>query len=112
MATPVFDGIKEADIKSLLKLADLPESGQEQLYDGRTGEAFDRPITVGYMHMLKLKTHSGFHDLFLNYNMSSVNQLESLLLLQIVSYILINVADILNLKGMDKFSMSHLCCFP
>jgi DNA-directed RNA polymerase subunit beta len=54
MATPVFDGIKEEDIKSLLKLADLPESGQEQLYDGRTGEAFDRPITVGYMHMLKL----------------------------------------------------------
>jgi DNA-directed RNA polymerase subunit beta len=54
MATPVFDGIKEKDIKSLLKLADLPESGQEQLYDGRTGEAFDRPITVGYMHMLKL----------------------------------------------------------
>ncbi|MBT3260483.1 MAG: hypothetical protein HN366_29225, partial [Deltaproteobacteria bacterium] len=42
MATPVFDGIKEQDIKSLLKLADLPESGQEQLYDGRTGEAFDR----------------------------------------------------------------------
>ncbi|CAB9542119.1 DNA-directed RNA polymerase beta subunit (EC 2.7.7.6) [uncultured Gammaproteobacteria bacterium] len=54
MATPVFDGIKEEDIKSLLKLADLPESGQEQLYDGRTGEPFDRPITVGYMHMLKL----------------------------------------------------------
>ncbi|CAC9613894.1 DNA-directed RNA polymerase beta subunit (EC 2.7.7.6) [uncultured Gammaproteobacteria bacterium] len=54
MATPVFDGIKEGDIKSLLKLADLPESGQEQLYDGRTGEPFDRPITVGYMHMLKL----------------------------------------------------------
>ena len=54
MATPVFDGIKEADIKSLLKLADLPESGQEQLYDGRTGDAFDRPVTVGYMHMLKL----------------------------------------------------------
>ena len=54
MATPVFDGIKEKDIKSLLKLADLPESGQEQLYDGRTGEAFDRPVTVGYMHMLKL----------------------------------------------------------
>ncbi|MDC9714281.1 MAG: DNA-directed RNA polymerase subunit beta [Gammaproteobacteria bacterium] len=54
MATPVFDGIKEDDIKSLLKLADLPESGQEQLYDGRTGEAFDRPVTVGYMHMLKL----------------------------------------------------------
>ncbi|SMN01046.1 DNA-directed RNA polymerase beta subunit [uncultured Candidatus Thioglobus sp.] len=54
MATPVFDGIKEEDIKSLLRLADLPESGQEQLYDGRTGDAFDRPITVGYMHMLKL----------------------------------------------------------
>jgi len=54
MATPVFDGIKEADIKSLLKLADLPESGQEQLYDGRTGEPFDRLVTVGYMHMLKL----------------------------------------------------------
>ncbi|SMN00884.1 DNA-directed RNA polymerase beta subunit [uncultured Candidatus Thioglobus sp.] len=54
MATPVFDGIKEEDIKSLLRLADLPESGQEQLYDGRTGDAFDRPVTVGYMHMLKL----------------------------------------------------------
>ncbi len=54
MATPVFDGIKEEYIKSLLKLADLPESGQEQLYDGRTGEPFDRPVTVGYMHMLKL----------------------------------------------------------
>ena len=54
MATPVFDGIKEEDIKSLLKMADLPESGQEQLYDGRTGEPFDRPVTVGYMHMLKL----------------------------------------------------------
>ena len=54
MATPVFDGIKEEDIKSLLKLAGLPESGQEQLYDGRTGEPFDRHVTVGYMHMLKL----------------------------------------------------------
>ena len=54
MATPVFDGIKEEDIKSLLELAGLPESGQEQLYDGRTGEPFDRPVTVGYMHMLKL----------------------------------------------------------
>ena len=54
MATPVFDGIKEDDIKSLLKMADLPESGQAQLYDGRTGEPFDRKITVGYMHMLKL----------------------------------------------------------
>jgi len=54
MATPVFDGAAESEIKSMLKLADLPESGQAQLFDGRTGEAFDRPITVGYMHMLKL----------------------------------------------------------
>ena len=54
MATPVFDGIKEEDIKSLLKMADLPESGQIKLFDGRTGEAFDRDVTVGYMHMLKL----------------------------------------------------------
>ena len=54
MATPVFDGIKEEDIKSLLKLADLPESGQVQLFDGRTGDPFDRDVTVGYMHMLKL----------------------------------------------------------
>ncbi len=53
-ATPVFDGATEADIKSMLKLAGLPESGQTILYDGRTGEAFDRPVTVGYMHMLKL----------------------------------------------------------
>ncbi len=54
MATPVFDGIKEKEIKALLKLANLSESGQEQLFDGRTGEAFDRPVTVGYMYMLKL----------------------------------------------------------
>ena len=54
MATPVFDGATEQEIKSMLKLADLPESGQAVLYDGRTGEAFDRPVTVGYMHMLKL----------------------------------------------------------
>ena len=54
MATPVFDGIKEEDIKSLLKMADLPESGQIKLFDGRTGDPFDREITVGYMHMLKL----------------------------------------------------------
>jgi DNA-directed RNA polymerase subunit beta len=54
MATPVFDGAAESEIKSMLKLADLPESGQAQLFDGRTGEAFDRPVTVGYMHMLKL----------------------------------------------------------
>src|SRR5687768_7897125 len=54
MATPVFDGADESEIKSMLKLADLPESGQTILHDGRTGEAFDRPVTVGYMHMLKL----------------------------------------------------------
>ncbi len=54
MATPVFDGASEEEIKSMLKLADLPETGQAVLYDGRTGEAFDRPVTVGYMHMLKL----------------------------------------------------------
>ncbi|MCY4178415.1 MAG: DNA-directed RNA polymerase subunit beta, partial [Endozoicomonadaceae bacterium] len=54
MATPVFDGAKESEIKQLLKLADLDESGQIELYDGRTGEKFDRPVTVGYMYMLKL----------------------------------------------------------
>jgi DNA-directed RNA polymerase subunit beta len=54
MATPVFDGAHEAEIKEMLRLADLPESGQTTLFDGRTGEAFDRPVTVGYMHMLKL----------------------------------------------------------
>ncbi|MES9966750.1 MAG: DNA-directed RNA polymerase subunit beta, partial [Sedimenticola sp.] len=53
-ATPVFDGASEDEIKGMLKLAGLPESGQTTLYDGRTGEAFDRPITVGYMYMLKL----------------------------------------------------------
>jgi DNA-directed RNA polymerase subunit beta len=54
MATPVFDGANEAEIKHLLKLAGLPESGQTTLYDGRTGDSFERPITVGYMYMLKL----------------------------------------------------------
>ncbi|SIN71439.1 DNA-directed RNA polymerase subunit beta [Sulfurivirga caldicuralii] len=54
MASPVFDGASEAQIKKLLKLADLPESGQMTLYDGRTGQKFDRPVTVGYMYMLKL----------------------------------------------------------
>ncbi|WP_414616791.1 DNA-directed RNA polymerase subunit beta [Stenotrophomonas muris] len=54
MATPVFDGATEAEIKRMLELADLPSSGQTQLYDGRTGEAFDRHSTVGYMHYLKL----------------------------------------------------------
>ena len=54
MATPVFDGASESDIKYMLELAGLPESGQITLYDGRTGDPFDRPITVGYMYMLKL----------------------------------------------------------
>ncbi|MFO1400722.1 MAG: DNA-directed RNA polymerase subunit beta [Steroidobacteraceae bacterium] len=54
MATPVFDGASEQDIKALLKLADLPLNGQTWLYDGRTGERFDRQVTVGYMYMLKL----------------------------------------------------------
>ncbi|MES9902911.1 MAG: DNA-directed RNA polymerase subunit beta [Sedimenticola sp.] len=54
MATPVFDGATEDEIRGLLALADLPTSGQTTLYDGRTGEAFDRQVTVGYMYMLKL----------------------------------------------------------
>ncbi|MGD2117850.1 MAG: DNA-directed RNA polymerase subunit beta [Chromatiales bacterium] len=54
MATPVFDGANEDEIKTLLKLAGASETGQSQLYDGRTGEAFERPVTVGYMYMLKL----------------------------------------------------------
>jgi DNA-directed RNA polymerase subunit beta len=54
MATPVFDGAREADIKAMLRLAGLPESGQTTLYDGRTGDTFDRQVTVGYMYMLKL----------------------------------------------------------
>ena len=54
IATPVFDGAKESEIKDLLKLADIPESGQITLYDGRTGSKFDRPVTVGYMYMIKL----------------------------------------------------------
>lgn len=54
VATPVFDGASEQEIKQLLRLAGLPESGQTTLYDGRTGEAFDRPVTIGYMYMLKL----------------------------------------------------------
>ncbi len=53
-ATPVFDGASEDEIKGMLELAGLPRSGQITLYDGRTGEAFDRPVTVGYMHVLKL----------------------------------------------------------
>jgi DNA-directed RNA polymerase subunit beta len=54
MATPVFDGANEEEIKHMLRLADLPESGQTVLRDGRTGEDFERPVTVGYMYMLKL----------------------------------------------------------
>jgi DNA-directed RNA polymerase subunit beta len=54
LATPVFDGAVEEDIRTLLRLAELPETGQTRLYDGRTGEAFERDVTVGYMYMLKL----------------------------------------------------------
>ena len=54
IATPVFDGASESEIQHLLSLADLPESGQTTLYDGRTGKPFERPVTVGYMYMLKL----------------------------------------------------------
>jgi len=54
IATPVFDGAKESEIKELLKLADLPETGQLTLFDGRTGRQFERPVTVGYMYMIKL----------------------------------------------------------
>jgi DNA-directed RNA polymerase subunit beta len=54
IATPVFDGAAEREIKRLLELADLPLSGQTYLHDGRTGERFERPVTVGYMYMLKL----------------------------------------------------------
>jgi len=54
MATPVFDGAREVEIKDLLKLADLSDTGQTTLFDGRTGDEFQRPVTVGYMYMLKL----------------------------------------------------------
>lgn len=54
MASPVFDGASEEEMRRMLRLADLPESGQIRLYDGRTGDAFDRPVTVGFMYMLKL----------------------------------------------------------
>jgi DNA-directed RNA polymerase subunit beta len=54
MATPVFDGASEEEIKRLLALADLPLNGQTHLFDGRTGERFERQVTVGYMYMLKL----------------------------------------------------------
>ena len=54
LATPVFDGADEGQIKELLELAGISRTGQTVLYDGRTGERFDRPVTVGYMYMLKL----------------------------------------------------------
>jgi len=54
MATPVFDGAKEEELKHLLELAGEDRSGQSWLYDGRTGDRFERPVTVGYMYMLKL----------------------------------------------------------
>ncbi|MDC0227907.1 DNA-directed RNA polymerase subunit beta [Alphaproteobacteria bacterium] len=54
MATPVFDGANEKDVREMLKLADLDETGQVWLTDGRTGEVFDRKVTVGYIYMLKL----------------------------------------------------------
>ena len=54
MATPVFDGAKESEVKAMLELAGLPASGQTQLFDGRTGEKFDRKTTLGYMYILKL----------------------------------------------------------
>ncbi len=54
IATPVFDGASEKEIKGLLKLAGLPESGQAVLYDGRSGDPFDHPVTVGYMYIMKL----------------------------------------------------------
>ncbi|MCM2681446.1 DNA-directed RNA polymerase subunit beta [Echinimonas agarilytica] len=54
IATPVFDGAKESEIKALLALGGIPESGQITLFDGRTGNQFERPVTVGYMYMLKL----------------------------------------------------------
>lgn len=54
ISTPVFDGASEAEVRKLLKMAGLPESGQTILHDGRTGKQFSRPVTVGYMYMLKL----------------------------------------------------------
>jgi DNA-directed RNA polymerase subunit beta len=54
MATPVFDGAAEPEIKDLLELAGIPRSGQLELFDGRTGDKFTRPVTVGYMYILKL----------------------------------------------------------
>jgi DNA-directed RNA polymerase subunit beta len=54
LATPAFDGAKEAELKELLRLADMSDTGQVSLFDGRSGDKFTRPVTVGYMYMLKL----------------------------------------------------------
>jgi DNA-directed RNA polymerase subunit beta len=54
LATPVFDGASEEEIRQMLRLGNLSETGQAVLHDGRTGESFERPVTVGYMYMLKL----------------------------------------------------------
>ena len=54
IATPVFDGMSEEEIIELLEKANLPKDGKVTLYDGRSGEPFDQPITVGYIYMLKL----------------------------------------------------------
>jgi DNA-directed RNA polymerase subunit beta len=54
ISTPVFDGATEGEVREMLSLAGLPENGQTWLYDGRTGEKFNRQVTVGYMYMLKL----------------------------------------------------------
>ena len=54
ISTPVFDGAKERDVTEMLELANLPKSGQTELWDGRTGEKFDRQVTVGTIYMLKL----------------------------------------------------------
>ncbi len=54
VASPVFDGPREEDVRDMLKKANLPETGQTILYDGKTGEPFDRPVTVGYMYIIKL----------------------------------------------------------
>ena len=54
VATPAFNGAEEAEIKAMLSLADMPTNGQITLYDGRSGDRFDRSVTVGYMYMLKL----------------------------------------------------------
>ena len=55
IATPVFDGVKESDIRELLVENNFPENGKIQLYDGRTGEPFENPVTVGYMYYIKLE---------------------------------------------------------